>query len=120
MQVELKVNGTDLAESLRGYIEHRLRIAAERFFDQVVRMRVIVSGLNGPRGGTKTSCRISADLKLLGKLVVQESDLDAHAAIDRAATRLGRLLSLRIERAEDLNRPLRKLVSGRTGRVDAR
>lgn len=106
MQVELKINGTDLDDSLRGYIEHRLRIAAGRFFDQVVRMRVIVSGLNGPRGGTRTNCRISADLKLLGKLVVQESDLDAHAAMDRAVTRLGRLLSLRIERAADLKHSL--------------
>lgn len=90
MQVELKAYGTDLADSLQGYIERRLSLNAGRFFDQVIRIRVRVSGLNGPRGGTRTSCRISIDVKSLGKLVVQESDLDAHAAIDRAAARLGR------------------------------
>jgi len=102
VQVELKAHGTDLADSLRAYIERRLSLNAGRFFDQVIRIRVRISGLNGPRGGTRTSCRISIDVKSLGKLVVQESDLDAHIAIDRAAARLGRLLSQRIARAENL------------------
>lgn len=104
MQVELRVHNTDIADALRGYIERRLKSAAGRFLDQVVRIRVSVSGLKGPRGGTKTSCRISADVKALGRLVVQESDLDAHSAIDHAAARLGRLLTQRMERAEELDR----------------
>lgn len=120
MQVELKVNSTDVADSLRRYIEHRLSMAAGRFFDEVVRVRVILSGLNGSRGGKRSNCRISVDLKLLGKLIVQESDADAHTAIDRAANRLGRLLSLRIERAEDLKRPPGKIVAGARVRADVR
>jgi ribosome-associated translation inhibitor RaiA len=117
VQIELKVQSTDLTDVLRGYIEHRLSLAAGRFFDQVIRIRVRVSGLNGPRGGTRMSCQISADLKFLGKLVVQESDLDAHTAIDRAAARWGRLLNQRFERAEDLNRPPR-VPAGTPGRAD--
>ena len=84
MQVELKAHGTDLADSLRAYIERRLSLNARPFFAQVIRIRVRVSGLNGPRGGTRTSCRMSIEVKSLGKLVVQESDLDAHTAIDRS------------------------------------
>ena len=119
MQVELKAHSTDLADSLRGYIERRLNLNAGRFFDQVIRIRVRISGLNGPRGGTRTSCRISIEVKSLGKMVVQESDLDAHTAIDRASTRLGRLLSQRIARAEDLKFLVGKVASGTSAGTDA-
>jgi len=119
VQVELKVQSTDLADSLRGYIESRLNLNVGRFFDQVTRMKVRISGLNGPRGGTRTSCRISIDVKSLGKLVVQESDLDAHIAIDRAAARLGRLLSQRLARAEDLKYLVGKVASGTSAQTGA-
>jgi ribosomal subunit interface protein len=119
VQIELKAQGTDLADSLRAYIERRLSLNAGRFFDQVIRIRVRISGLNGPRGGTRTSCRISIDVKSLGKLVVQESDLDAHTAIDRAAARLGRLLSQRIARAEDLKCLVGKAAAGTSAGTDA-
>jgi ribosomal subunit interface protein len=112
VHIELKAHGIDLADSLRAYIERRLSLNARPFFAQVIRIRVRVSGLNGPRGGTRTSCRMSIEVKSLGKLVVQESDLDAHTAIDRAAARLGRLLSQRIARAEDLKCLVGKAAPG--------
>jgi putative sigma-54 modulation protein len=102
MQVELRVRNTDLADALRGYIERRLGLSFGRFGDQVGRIRVRVSGLNGPRGGTKKSCRISADLKPFGRIAVHETDLDLHAAIDGAASRVGRLLGQRLEKEKEL------------------
>lgn len=99
MRVELRVRNTDLAEVLRGYIERRLEVALERFGERVNRVRVRVSGLNGPQGGTKNSCRVSADLKPFGRVAVQETDLDLHAAVDRATSRVGRLLGQRLEKA---------------------
>lgn len=101
MRVELKVCNTDLADALRGYIEQRVSLVLGRFGEQVARARVKVSGLNGPRGGTKKSCRISADLKRFGRVAVQETDLDLHAAIDRAASRVGRLLGHRFQKMQE-------------------
>jgi ribosome-associated translation inhibitor RaiA len=118
VQVELKAHSTDLADSLRGYIERRLSLNAGRFFDQVIRIRVRISGLNGPRGGTRASCRMSIDVKSLGKMVVQEFYLDAHTAIDRAAARLGRLLRQRIARAEDLKCLVGKAATGTSAGTD--
>jgi len=103
MRVELRVRDTDLADALRTYIERRLGFALGHFGDQVGRVRVKVSGLNGSRGGTKRSCRISADFKPLGRVAVQETDLDLHAAIDRAVGRLARSLSQRLERVQEAN-----------------
>ena len=102
MRVELRVRNTDLTEALRGYIERRLGLTLDRFEDQVGRVRVKVSGLNGGRGGTKKSCRISADLNPFGRVAVQETDLDLHAAIDHAVNRVGRLLGQRLEKEKEL------------------
>ena len=101
MRVELRVRNTDLVDALRGYIERRLGLSLGRFGDQVGRVRVKVSGLNGVRGGTKKSCRMSADLKPLGRVAVHETDLDLHAAIDQAAGRVARLLGQRLEREQE-------------------
>ena len=88
---------------MRGYIEERLSFELSRFKDQVGRVRVKISGLNGPRGGTKKSCRISADFNPIGRVAVREIDLDLYAAIDRAAARVGRLLGLRLEKVQETN-----------------
>jgi ribosomal subunit interface protein len=101
MRIELRVRNTEMADALRTYIERRLAFALGHFGDHVGRVRVKVSGLNGPRGGTKKSCRISADLKPFGRVAVQEIDLDLHAAIDRAISRVGRLLGQRLARVQE-------------------
>ena len=103
MRVELRVRDTDLADALRTYIERRLGFALGYFGDEVGRVRVKVSGLNGSRGGTKKSCRISADFNPLGRVAVQETDLDLHAAIDRAVGRVARSLGQRLERVREAN-----------------
>lgn len=101
MRVNLKVRNTDMASALRSYIEHRLEFELGRFSEEVGRVRVKVSGLNGPRGGTKRSFRISADFKPFGRLAVHETDVDLYAAIDRATGRIGRLLRQRLEKLQE-------------------
>lgn len=101
MRVELRVRNVDLAEALREYIVRTLDFTLGRFGERVGRVRVKISGLNGARGGTIASCRISADLKQFGRVALQETDLDLYAAIDSAVTRLGRLLSQRLERLRE-------------------
>ena len=45
---------------------------------------------------------MSVQLKPSRRVVVQETDLDLYAAIDRAAARVGRLVGQRIEREQAL------------------
>lgn len=101
MRVELRVRNIDLANALREYIERRLDFALGRFGERVGRVRVKISGLNGSRGGTASSCRISADLRPFGRVALQETHLDLYTAIDKAVTRVGRLLSQRLERLRE-------------------
>ena len=76
MQLELKIGNTDLADALQRYIEQRLSFELGRYGDRVGRVVVKVSGLSGSRGGTKKSCRISAELEPFGRVALQETDLD--------------------------------------------
>src|SRR5207244_10569320 len=99
MQLELKVRNTDLADALQRYIEQRLSFELGRYGDRVGRVVVKVSGLSGSRGGTKKSCRISAELEPFGRVAVQETDLDLHAAVDRAAGRIRRWFAQSVERS---------------------
>ena len=101
MRVELRVRNVDLADALREYIERKLDFTLGRFGERVGRIRVKISGLNGPRGGTGASCRISADLSPFGRVALQESDVDLYAAIDSAVNRVGRLLGQRLEKLRD-------------------
>jgi ribosome-associated translation inhibitor RaiA len=101
MQIELKTENSDLAGALQGYIEQRLSLAIGRLADQVGRVRVKASGKNGPRGGVRNTCRISMDFKPIGRIALQETDVDMHAAIDRAAARASRLIRQRLEKAQD-------------------
>ena len=101
MRVELRVRNDRSGRRNASYIEQRLGVELGRFGEQIGRVRVKISGLNGARGGTKKSCRISADYGPFRRVAVQEVDLDLHAAIDRAAGRIGRLLGQRLEKVQE-------------------
>lgn len=98
MQVELRVQNTDLADAIRTYIERRLRFSLSRFGGRVGRVTVRISDLNGPRGGMDKCCRITAELIPTGMVMLEETDGDLYAAIDRATERVGRSFSRELDR----------------------
>ena len=102
MQLDLRIRNIDLEDILLSYTERRIRFAWSRFGDRIGRVVVNISGLNGPHGGTAKSCSISADITPLGRLAVEDSDLDVYAAIDRAVGRMGRLIGQRLDRGQQL------------------
>jgi len=95
MHVELRTVNTDMAEVLKGYIERRLRFALSRFGARVGRILVTIA----KEPGAEATCRISAQIVPFGRVGVKESDPDLFSAVDRAAGRVGRLFSRKLERA---------------------
>jgi len=102
MQLEVRIHAVELGDSLRAYIDRRLRFAVGRLGERVGQVRVGISDLNGPRGGVDKCCRISATLVPRGRVAVEEVDSDLYTAIDRAAERLGRSCTRRLQRAREL------------------
>lgn len=101
MRVEVRGRGVSASTALREHAGRRLRFALGRFGARVARVSARLADVNGPRGGVDKECRLAARLQPAGELVVSERDADLYAAIDRAASRLGRAVSRELGRRVD-------------------
>jgi ribosome-associated translation inhibitor RaiA len=90
MLIDIQTHGFALTDSLRDYTGRRLRFALARVAEQVRRIKVDLSDINGPRGGIDKRCRIRAAFRGLEAVLVEDTEADLYLAIDRAAGRLGR------------------------------
>ena len=97
MQIEIQTRGIALSNALRDYTERRLRFALASASDRVRRIKVRFSDINGPRGGIDKRCRIQAAFNGLGEVVIEDTEADPFHALGRAAERLGRNISRRLE-----------------------
>jgi ribosome-associated translation inhibitor RaiA len=98
MQIVIQARGLDLTAELREYVDRRLRFAFDRASYVLASVSVVLSDINGPRGGNDKCCRI----RLVGNealdMVVEDTQADLHVAVDRAADRAGRTLARRLAR----------------------
>lgn len=101
MEVEVRIQGTDLADAIRRYAARRIRFALGRFAPRVGRIVVRISDINGVRGGVDQCCHISAELLPKGKVVLDQVDADLFSAIDRASERIGQAFRREVQRRRD-------------------
>ena len=103
MHVEVKLSKLDVSEALRRYVARRLHFSLGRFAGRVGRLDVRILGSQHMHGSRNhNQCRIDAEIVPFGRVSVEESSPDMHAAIDRATTRIGRLFAQELARIRDL------------------
>ncbi len=98
MRLDIFGHGMDVSETLRTHVEQRLRFTLSRFGGRIARVVVRLGVLNASRGGTDTGCRITVSLVRLSQVIVEDTDTDMCAAIDRAVDRAGRSIQRRLTR----------------------
>ncbi len=98
MRTAIQVRNSDLTNDLREYVEHRLAFALSQFPEHIRGVVVVLSGINGPKGGIDKRC--SLRVRLIGRsdFVIEETEADFHVAVDRAADRAKRTLGRRLQR----------------------
>ncbi len=101
MEIEIRIQGTDLADAIRRYAGRRIRFALGRFAPRVGRVMGRMSDINGVRGGVDQCCHVSVQFPPKGQLVVDQVDADLFTAIDRASERIGQALRREIQRTRD-------------------
>src|SRR5690348_368709 len=101
MHLDLRINDVDLMDALRVYVDLRLHFALSRFGDRVGLVTVRVFGVRSSRSIGMT-CRVSAEFKPFGTVVVEDTDVDLYSAVDRATGRIGHLFGRRLKRARDM------------------
>lgn len=101
MDVDVRIQGTVLAEAIRRYATRRIRFALGRFAPRVGRIVIRISDINGVRGGVDQRCQISAELLPNRKVVLGQIDADLFSAIDRASERIGQAFRREVQRTRD-------------------
>lgn len=98
MQIEIQTRKFSLTRALRGHVERRLGFVAHARYDNIKRVLVRLSGINGPRGGKDKCCLIQVELPGQPDIVIEDTRSDLYAAIDRAAQRVSRTVGRRLRR----------------------
>lgn len=93
MRVDVRAHQRKVGAVLRHQVERRLQFALARFSRQISSVKVQLSDLNGPRGGVDQCCRVDISLISGRRLIVEDTQSYLHAAIDRAAERVGRAVA---------------------------
>ena len=104
MQIDIQACNFSLTQALRGHIERRLGFALSSRNEYIQRIMVRLSDINGPRGGEDKCCHIQVVLPQLTDVVIEDTEMDMYAAIDRATDRAGRTVGRRLARQRDNSR----------------
>src|SRR5690348_11454278 len=73
MQLEMRGVNCEMDDALKDHVERRLRFALGRLAARIGRMTVLLSDVNGPRGGIDKRCRIVVTLVPRGMVRVEGS-----------------------------------------------
>ncbi len=93
MRVQFASQGLAGVDHVRAHAVHRLHFALARFAHRVIRARVRLVDVNGPRGGVDIQCRIQVSGTGIGTVVVTGVAANPYTAIDRTAKRIQRLVA---------------------------
>ena len=104
MQLDIQARNFLLTNALRGHVERRLSFALHSRENHIQRITVRLSDINGPRGGEDKCCHIQVVLPHLTDVVIEDTEEDLYAAIDKAADRAGRTVGRRLSRQRDMTR----------------
>ena len=106
MQMEIQARDFPLTKALGSYIKRRINFVLSSRYDQIQRIIVRLSDINGPRGGVDKRCLIQISLPRLADIVIEDTESDLYVAIDRATDRAGRTVNRRLMRQYDKSRRL--------------
>ena len=104
MQIDIQSRGFSLTDSLLSYAQNRLLFAMSYCSGHVKRVIIRLSDVNGPRGGADKCCHIQVALAGIPDVVVEDTEVNMYAAIDRACDRAKRTVVRKVDRHMTLYR----------------
>ena len=98
MHIDIQARVFNLTEALHRFVRRRLESSLSTRYDQIQRIRVRLSDVNGPRGGADKRCQVHVVLPNVQDVIIEDTSADMYTAISRAAERAGRTLTRRFGR----------------------
>ncbi len=99
MLLDIQARGFSLTDGLRSYTKTRMQFLLNRNDSFVMRAKVRLADINGPRGGVDKRCQIELTLVGQHNILIEDIEADLYIAIDRASERCMRTLARRLERS---------------------
>jgi ribosomal subunit interface protein len=108
VNIDIRTKNLELTPSLKNHIQRRLGFALGAREDQIQRVQVMLSDVNGPRGGEDKRCRVLIRLRGLKDIVIEDCQSELRTAIDRTAARASQTLARKLmkwqqKRVQSLN-----------------
>ncbi len=116
MSIQIQAHGFELSKPLEQYTLRRIRKGLGRRLDRVVRMRVGLSDINGPKGGADKRCQIHICLPKQADVVVEDVQENMYGAIDCAMHRARQTLARRLSKVR--RRPKKPVLRGQNDSSD--
>ena len=98
MHIDIQSRGFSLTDALLSYAKRRLLFTMSYCSGHVNRVVIRLSDINGPRGGADKRCHIQVALVGIADVVVEDTEVDMYAAIDRAIDRARRTVVRKVDR----------------------
>lgn len=122
MMIATNTHGFQLTDALREHVERRLRFAFDRGGQRIRRILVRLSDVNGPRGGKDKRCQLKLSLEQSPEVIIEETQSDLYAAVDRAARRAAVSVARRFSRKRahrrDGSAPAEDALAARAGEFE--
>ncbi|MBE9527245.1 MAG: HPF/RaiA family ribosome-associated protein [Proteobacteria bacterium] len=104
MQINIQARQFSLTDALRSHAERRLKSTLNCCYENIQKVVMRLSDINGPRGGEDKCCHLQVVLAGLPDVVVEDIEADMYVAIDRATDRAGRTVVRKLDRQKTLLR----------------
>ncbi|MCC7537929.1 MAG: HPF/RaiA family ribosome-associated protein [Deltaproteobacteria bacterium] len=104
MRIDTRALTFEPTDAIREHTERRARFALGRFADRVRAVRVTIGDINGPKGGADKRATVVVQAYAGWRVVIEDTDVDAYAAVASALARAGRAVGRSLERQRLLAR----------------
>jgi len=111
MHIDIQARSFSLTRALKNYAEKKLKSSLSRCEDHLQRVVIKLSDINGPRGGEDKRCHLQVMLFGLPDVIIEDTEEDMYAAIDRAADRAGCAVVRKVKRQQTLLKQNRQIIS---------
>lgn len=98
MQIDIQSRGFSLTNALLSYSQRRVLSAMAYCSGHINRVVIRLSDINGPRGGADKRCHIQVAMAGIPDVVIEDTEVDMYAAIDRAIDRAKRTVVRKVDR----------------------
>ncbi|MCB9654166.1 MAG: HPF/RaiA family ribosome-associated protein [Deltaproteobacteria bacterium] len=117
MKIEIRSRTFPMTDSIKDFSERRLLLALSKYGPELSRVGVILSDINGPRGGVDKQCVI----RVLGRdgwgAIVRDVESDMYAAIERSVDRVARAVARRVAQRQDIPASAIRRATRSLGRI---